>query len=333
MHEMARRRSRHVRCLLAPSPGRSPTKRPPRSSKTPSPASCGLPMRRCTNAPTRCSDAVKTLCADAIAGQPRSRRATVSRPRRTPGPMPRSSASGRSPSRTGWSACCSGRTARASASSRCRRRSPPRTRPPPIRRSCRPRASPCKGSARWNSCCSAPAPRRFPRRAIPIAASMARRSPPISRRLPATSTRPGRRTTASPANGRNPAPGNPLYQSGTEAVTELLEVFVNGLELVRDVRLGGFLGEKAADDKPKQAIYWRSDGTARSLAANMAGMKALFEASGLGDQLSPDIALDRQFHQDSSSAMRSTRPTLPTGRSPTRWPTRRSAVSSPTSAW
>jgi predicted lipoprotein len=85
-----------------------------------------------------------------------------------------------------------------------------------------------------------------------------------------------------------PRPANPLYQSGTESVTALLEVFVNGLELVRDVRLGGFLGKKAADDKPKQAIYWRSDGTARSLAANLAGMKALFEASGLGGQLSPD---------------------------------------------
>ena len=85
-----------------------------------------------------------------------------------------------------------------------------------------------------------------------------------------------------------PGPANPLYQSGTESVTALLEVFVNGLELMRDVRLGGFLGKKSADDKPKQAIYWRSDGTARSLAANLAGMKALFEASGLGDQLSPD---------------------------------------------
>ena len=86
----------------------------------------------------------------------------------------------------------------------------------------------------------------------------------------------------------HPGPGNPLYKTGTELVTELLEVFVNGLELVRDVRVGGFLGEQAAGDKPKQAIYWRSDGTARSLAANIAGMKALFDASGLGAQLSPD---------------------------------------------
>jgi predicted lipoprotein len=86
----------------------------------------------------------------------------------------------------------------------------------------------------------------------------------------------------------NPGPDNPLYQNGGEAVTELLEVFVNGLEMVRDVRLNGFLGEKAEDDKPKQAIYWRSAGTARSLGANMAGMKALFDASHLGDDLSSD---------------------------------------------
>jgi predicted lipoprotein len=87
----------------------------------------------------------------------------------------------------------------------------------------------------------------------------------------------------------NPDPSNPLYQSGTESVTELLEVFVNGLELVRDVRLNAFLGKSAGADKPKQAIYWRSEGTARSLGANFAGMKALFDASGLGNDLPPDM--------------------------------------------
>jgi predicted lipoprotein len=87
----------------------------------------------------------------------------------------------------------------------------------------------------------------------------------------------------------NPEPDNALYQTGTEAVTELLEVFVNGLELVRDVRVGGFLGGTAAEDKPKQAIYWRSEGTARSLAGNISGMQALFEASGLSSQLSSDM--------------------------------------------
>ena len=43
----------------------------------------------------------------------------------------------------------------------------------------------------------------------------------------------------------NPAAGNALYRDGTEAVTELMDVFVTGFELVRDVRLGGFLGQRA----------------------------------------------------------------------------------------
>jgi predicted lipoprotein len=86
----------------------------------------------------------------------------------------------------------------------------------------------------------------------------------------------------------SPGSDNPLYQDGDEAVTELLKVFVNGLEQVRDVRLGGFLGRKAEDDRPRQAIYWRSAGTVRSLTADLAGMQALFDASRLGDDLPAD---------------------------------------------
>jgi uncharacterized protein len=86
-----------------------------------------------------------------------------------------------------------------------------------------------------------------------------------------------------------PGPDNPLYQTGTEAVTELLSVFVNGLEMLRDVRINGFLAGVAKFDKPKQALYWRSDGTTRSLAANLAGMKALFDASNLDDYLTTDM--------------------------------------------
>jgi uncharacterized protein len=74
---------------------------------------------------------------------------------------------------------------------------------------------------------------------------------------------------------------NPLYRDSDEALTELLEVFVNGLELIRDQRLGGFLGDDKKGDKPKQALFWRSGKTADALAANMAGLKALFDASGV----------------------------------------------------
>ena len=80
----------------------------------------------------------------------------------------------------------------------------------------------------------------------------------------------------------NPEAGNPLYRNDTEAVTELFDVIVHGLELTRDVRLNGFLGEAASDDKPKQAVFWRSAATIVSLRANLQGQRKLFEASGLG---------------------------------------------------
>ena len=50
-----------------------------------------------------------------------------------------------------------------------------------------------------------------------------------------------------------------------------MDVFVTGTELVRDVRLGGFLGKEAKDDKPRQALFWRSGKTVDALAGNLAG--------------------------------------------------------------
>lgn len=88
----------------------------------------------------------------------------------------------------------------------------------------------------------------------------------------------------------NPGADNPLYRDGTEAVTELMDVFVTGTELVRDVRLGGFLGADAKDDKPKQALFWRSGKTVDALAGNLDGMRALLEASKLAGALPADQA-------------------------------------------
>lgn len=84
-------------------------------------------------------------------------------------------------------------------------------------------------------------------------------------------------------------PQNPLYRDSSEALTELLEVFINGLELIRDQRLGGFLGAEEKADKPRQALFWRSGKTADTLAANMEGLKALLDASGIGPAL-PETA-------------------------------------------
>jgi predicted lipoprotein len=104
----------------------------------------------------------------------------------------------------------------------------------------------------------------------------------------------------------NPGPDNPLYRTDDEALTELFDVFVHGLEMTRDVRLNGFLGANADDDKPKQAIYWRSGATVISLGANLAGMKTLFEMSGLASLLPSDaawIADSISFEFDTSGRM------------------------------
>ena len=88
----------------------------------------------------------------------------------------------------------------------------------------------------------------------------------------------------------SPSADNPLYRDGTEAVTELMDVFVTGTELVRDVRLGGFLGKEAKNDKPRQALFWRSGKTVDALAGNLDGMKALLEVSKLVGALPADQA-------------------------------------------
>ncbi|HHZ09437.1 MAG TPA: peptidase M75, Imelysin [Rhizobiales bacterium] len=82
----------------------------------------------------------------------------------------------------------------------------------------------------------------------------------------------------------NPGEANPFFHDETEARNELLGVIVEGLEMVHDQRLG-FLGETAGEDKPKQALFWRSGLTVENIAGGLAGLSRLFEASGIPDML------------------------------------------------
>lgn len=92
------------------------------------------------------------------------------------------------------------------------------------------------------------------------------------------------------ATWKNPSPENPLYRNDNEALTDLMDILVQGTEMLRDVRLNGFLGEVPDKDKPKQAIYWRANGTADALASNLEGLSRLFDASKLGDLATGDDA-------------------------------------------
>ncbi len=86
----------------------------------------------------------------------------------------------------------------------------------------------------------------------------------------------------------SPSTENPLYRDETEAVSEIFDTLVHGLEMVRDVRINGFLGEDPAQDRARQALYWRSGGTIASIRQNVAGLRAIYDAAGFGEDLGPD---------------------------------------------
>ena len=80
---------------------------------------------------------------------------------------------------------------------------------------------------------------------------------------------------------QKPAANNPYFRNDTEALNMLIGTLIHGLEAVRDVRLGAFLGKTAESDKPKLAPYWRSETTFASIAANLEGFQTLYTYSRL----------------------------------------------------
>jgi predicted lipoprotein len=85
----------------------------------------------------------------------------------------------------------------------------------------------------------------------------------------------------------SPGPDNPHYRTADESLTEVLNTLIHGLEMVRDVRIGGFLGDQPDEDKPKQAIYWRSGATFLSIRNNVEMLHQLFTDAGV-ERLLPD---------------------------------------------
>ncbi len=85
-----------------------------------------------------------------------------------------------------------------------------------------------------------------------------------------------------------PGPDNPLYRSGEESLSDLIDIAIHGLELVRDVRINGFLAETPADDQPKQALFWRSRQTIPAIRSNLRSIGGLLDAAGLEEHLAED---------------------------------------------
>lgn len=90
------------------------------------------------------------------------------------------------------------------------------------------------------------------------------------------------------AQWKKPGPGNPLFRTEQEAVTELLGVMVHGAEMVRDQRIRAFYGSKEQKPNPKLAIFWRSGQTFTMLGADLGGLLDFWKKAGMNDLLKDD---------------------------------------------
>ncbi|MCY0093490.1 imelysin family protein [Hoeflea ulvae] len=86
----------------------------------------------------------------------------------------------------------------------------------------------------------------------------------------------------------NPGPDNPVLRDSREALSQLLGTMIHGLEHIRDVRVGNFLGTAKKNGLPKTAIYRRAGLTMASVAANLDSIERLFNQSGIEHALTYD---------------------------------------------
>ena len=77
----------------------------------------------------------------------------------------------------------------------------------------------------------------------------------------------------------NPGPNNRVFRDPREALSELIGTMIHGLETVRDIRVGSFVGTEKKPGLPRTAIYRRSGLTLASIAATLASVEDLFNES------------------------------------------------------
>ncbi|MEW7009045.1 imelysin family protein [Lentilitoribacter sp. EG35] len=74
---------------------------------------------------------------------------------------------------------------------------------------------------------------------------------------------------------------NSVFINDQEAVIELLGTVVHGLEAIKDIRLKAFLREEQQRDRPKSALFWRSENTLSMMKANLEFVHSLLRDGGL----------------------------------------------------
>lgn len=96
-----------------------------------------------------------------------------------------------------------------------------------------------------------------------------------------------------------PGPDNPLFRTDQEAANLLLGQMLHGIEAILDIRIKAFFDKKNSDDdRPKSALFWRSEMTLPSIRADLEGLEAMFNKSGIevvAEDLQPRIGATMRF--------------------------------------
>lgn len=77
----------------------------------------------------------------------------------------------------------------------------------------------------------------------------------------------------------NPQASYDDYRTETEVLEKLAATMIHGTEAIRDQRISPIISEATGSPKPRSALFWRSNMTVPSLAANFAGLQDFFIAA------------------------------------------------------
>ena len=86
----------------------------------------------------------------------------------------------------------------------------------------------------------------------------------------------------------NPKSDAADYRTETEVLEKLAATMIHGTEAIRDQRIAPIISESTGKPKPRSALFWRSNLTAKALEANFAGLHYFFVGAKFRDAISPE---------------------------------------------
>jgi predicted lipoprotein len=105
--------------------------------------------------------------------------------------------------------------------------------------------------------------------------------------------------SASGGAGRDfaaPAAGNALYRSADEVAAEAFKALATGVKFLREAKLAPMMGATPAEARAQRGAFWRSNATARYLAAGAGGLGDFYAAARLADSYAPaERSADESF--------------------------------------